>query len=129
MKKETAHGRIPEGGQGVRTPPPPPPEKSPEIGFLSILVITKLPKPSAKRHLNGISLAGQRWPTYSGVWILSHIINQNLKKRYQSWTPPTKLSGSAHAAGQLCFKCEVRFRASRPPHSTQLLKQQQHLAS
>ena len=21
MKKETAHGRIPEGGQGVRTPP------------------------------------------------------------------------------------------------------------
>ena len=41
------------GEEAVRTTP----EKSPEIGFLSILVITKLPKPSAKRHLNGISLA------------------------------------------------------------------------
>ena len=72
MKKETAHGQIPEGGQGVLNLSP---EKSPEIGFLSILVITKLPKPSAKRHLNGISLASQRWPAYSGVWILSPIIN------------------------------------------------------
>ena len=48
MKKETAHGPIPEGDRG----------SGPEIGFLSILVIKKLPKPSVKRHLNGISLAG-----------------------------------------------------------------------
>ena len=31
-------------------------------------------------------------------------------------------------AGQLCFMCEVRFHAPRPPHATQLLKQQQHVA-
>ena len=46
------------------------------------LKLTKLPSQhsmlghqSAKRHLNGVSLAGQRWPAYSGVWILSFIIN------------------------------------------------------
>ena len=69
----------------------------------------------AKRHLNGVSLASQWWSAYSGVWILSLMIRQ-------SRTPLTKLSESAHATGQLCF------RAKRPPRATQLLKQQQHVA-
>ena len=60
-----------------------------KIGFLSILVRFPLKSQSyqasircwaisgtpAKRHLNGVSLAGQWWPAYSGVWILSPIIN------------------------------------------------------
>ena len=50
------------------------------------------------------------------------------KRNGQSWTPLTKPSGSAHAAGQLCFMCEVRFHAPRPPHAAQLLKQQQQVA-
>ena len=28
--------------------------------------------PPAKRHLNGVSLAGRWWPAYSGTWILSY---------------------------------------------------------
>ena len=60
-----------------------------KIGFLSMLVRFPLKSQSyqasirywaisgtpAKRHLNGVSLAGQWWPAYSGVWILSPIIN------------------------------------------------------
>ena len=88
-----------------------------KIGFLSILVRFPLKSQSyqasircwaisgtpAKRHLNGVSLAGQWWPAYSGVWILTPIIN--LKKVVKVGP----LSGSAHAAEQLCFMCEVRF--------------------
>ena len=38
----------------------------------------------AKRHLNGVSLAGQWWPAYSVIWILSK------KRLLQSWTPSGK---------------------------------------
>ena len=37
-ERETAHGRITEGGGGKESGPPPPTNKSPKIGFLSILV-------------------------------------------------------------------------------------------
>ena len=60
-----------------------------KIGFLSILVRFPLKSQSyqasircwaisgtpAKRHLYGVSLACQWWPAYSGVWILTPIIN------------------------------------------------------
>ena len=77
------------GGQGVRTPP----EKWPKIGFLCILVrfplkSLKLPSQhsmlghqSAKRHLNGVSLAGQWWPAFT----LSH---HQLKKKLSKLPPP-----------------------------------------
>ena len=94
------------GGQGIRTPP----EKSQNIGFPSNTGPDPGPEKSqgyqaiiqcwaiigtpAKRHLNGVSLAGRCWPTYGDVWIIFLLIN--LKKRFQSWTPLTKLSGSAH---------------------------------
>ena len=35
--------------------------------------------PPEKRHLNGVSLAGRWWPAYSGILILSPLIN--LKKK------------------------------------------------
>ena len=80
----------PEEGQGVRTPPPP--ENYKNIGFLSntgpdSLKITKLPiqhsmlghhRPPAKRHLNGVSLAGRGWTANSGIWFLLLLLN--LKK-------------------------------------------------
>ena len=54
---------------------------------------------TAKRHLNGVSLAGRYWPTYGGIWIVSPFIHlekkQKTKKRCQSLTPLAKLSGSA----------------------------------
>ena len=70
----------PQGrGQGVWT------ENHKNLGFLGILVqipwkITKLPSqhsyclaiisPLAKRHLNGVSLVGWWWLTFSVIWIL-----------------------------------------------------------
>ena len=33
----------------------------------------------AKRHLNGVSLAGRRWPANSGIWIIPR--PSNLKKK------------------------------------------------
>ena len=30
---------------------------------------------TAKRHLNGVSLAGRCWSAYSGIWIVSPFIN------------------------------------------------------
>ena len=92
-------------------PDPPPPWKITTIyGSLAILVRIPLKLQSyqssiqrwaiigakAKRHLNGISLAGRWWPTNSGIWILPPLIK--LKKSCQSWTPQTKLSGSALAS-------------------------------
>ena len=50
--------------------------------------------PQAKRHLNGVSLSGRLWPAYSGIWLLSPLIN--LKKGVKVGPPLTKLSGSAH---------------------------------
>ena len=52
--------------------------------------------PPKKRYFNGVSLAGQCWPIFSGIWILYSPINQ--KKRYQIWPPLTKLSGSWHGS-------------------------------
>ena len=76
----------PEGG-GVGGPDPLKNHKN--IGFLSNigldpLKITKLPshhsmlchrQHTAKRHLNGVSLAGRCWPAYSGIFILPFLIN------------------------------------------------------
>ena len=53
--------------------------------------------PPAKRHLNGVSLAGLSWSAKSGIWIIPPL--SKLKKKIkgcQSWTPLTKLFGSAH---------------------------------
>ena len=50
----------------------------------------------AKRHLNGVSLAGRRRSAYSGALILSPLIDS--KKNVVKVGPPlTKLSGSALA--------------------------------
>ena len=69
-----------EGVQGVRIPPHS--EKSQNIGFRrntgpDPLVNQDATKPAfnvgltsarqKKRHLNGVSLAGQRWPAFSGI--------------------------------------------------------------
>ena len=88
------------------SPLPPHPKNHKNIGFLSntgpdLLNITKLSsqhsitvRPSiigtpAKCHLNGVSLAGWWWPTYTGIWILPHPSHQR-KKHCQSWTPTDK---------------------------------------
>ena len=74
---------------GTGGPDPLPLKNHKYLGFLSNtdqnpLEITKLPSQiqcwaiiatPAKRHLNGVSLAGQQLPAYSGVWILPPIIN------------------------------------------------------
>ena len=65
---------------------------------------------------------------YSVVVFGSSLPSSTKKNGVKVGPPLAKLSGSAHAAGQLCFMCEVRFRVPRPPHATQLLKQQQHVA-
>ena len=69
-ERETAHGRIPEGGGGG-SPYAPPPLKNHQNRVSKHtspvpLKITKLPSQHsmlghqlAKRHLNGVSLAGQ----------------------------------------------------------------------
>ena len=74
------HGRIQRGTGG----PDPPLENHKNIVFFSDtgpdpLKIVKLPSQlsilaiigtPAKRHLNGGSLAGRRWPANSGIWII-----------------------------------------------------------
>ena len=70
------------------------------------LKITKLPSQHscwaimgmpAKHHFNGVSLAGQWWPAYSGIWNLPSLINFKKRKRNVKVGPPlTKLSGSVH---------------------------------
>ena len=49
--------------------------------------------PPAKRHFNSVSLAGRLWPAFSGIRILSPLINLMKKKKE---TPMTKLSGYVH---------------------------------
>ena len=78
-----------EGGQGVRTTPSP--EKSQTL-TVSKQYWSESPenhkatKPAFNvEHLNGVWLAGQWWPAYSGILILSPLIKK--KKRCQSWTP------------------------------------------
>ena len=98
----------PEGDRGSGPPPPRPMENYKNIGFLSKtcldpLEISRLPSsiqcwaiigPPAKRHLNGVSLAGRRWPAYSGIWIHPPLIK--LKNAVKVGPHLTKLSGSAH---------------------------------
>ena len=43
--------------------------------------------PLAKRHLNGVLLAGRWWSDFSGIWIHK---STTTKKRSQSWTPSEK---------------------------------------
>ena len=79
------------GDRGSRSPPP---WKITTIyGSLAILVRIPLKLQSyqssiqcwaiigaqAKRHLNGVSLAGRWWPANSGVWIFPPLIKQKKK--------------------------------------------------
>ena len=71
------------GSRGGRSGPPAP-EKS-QIYRLSLQYWSEyLEKsqsyqasicPPSKRHFNGVSLVGQWWPIYGGIWILYHPIN------------------------------------------------------
>ena len=70
----------PEGG-GDRDPDPPPPLKN-RVSLLLTLDRIKLPSQHsmfsiistpAKHHLNGASFAGQWWPAYNCIWILSSL--------------------------------------------------------
>ena len=88
----------PEGGQVVRTPS----ENHKNIGFPSnidpdSLEITKLPSQHsmvghidtpAKRHFNGVSLAGRLWPTFSGISISSPSHQLKKKTKNVSVGPP-----------------------------------------
>ena len=87
------HARIQRGWQGVR-----PPEKSQKYRFSwnsrkfsklwsqhSMWTIICTP---AKRHLNGVSLAGRHWSAFSGIWIRSPGLK--LLSVLQSWTPSDK---------------------------------------
>ena len=72
------------GSGGGTWGPDPLLENHKNIGFLAILVPIPLKSLSyqasfqfwaiigtaAKRQLNGVSLAGRRWPAYSGIWII-----------------------------------------------------------
>ena len=89
------HVRIQRGGTGG----PDPLENYKNIGFLSNTCPDPLKSqryqvsiqclaiigPPAKRHLNGVSLAGQWWAAKSGNWIL-----HQTKKKRQCLTPSDK---------------------------------------
>ena len=87
------------------------------VGSLSILVRIPLKSqsyqssiqcwaiigPPVKRHLNGVALTGRWWPANSSIWNLppphqtkNRKKEKKKRKRFQSWTPLTKLSGSTH---------------------------------
>ena len=106
-RTQSLHERIQRGGgQGVQTPP----EKSQKYRFSEQYWSRTLEKSQryqasiqfwaiismlAKRHLNGVSLAGRWWPAYTGICLdpLSP-----LKKNVVKVGPRlTKLSGSTHA--------------------------------
>ena len=107
----------PEVGTGGPDTAPPTPEKSQNIGFLSNtgpdpLKNHKATKPAfqfwaligtpAKRHLNGVSLAGRWWPADSGIFFglnpLSPLKKHKkiIKTPVKFGSPLTKLSGPAH---------------------------------
>ena len=80
----------PEEGTGGTGPLPPPNTEKSQKYRVSLQYWSDLQKsqsyqtsiqcwaivgPPAKRHLNGVTLAGRGWPDYSGIWILSPIIN------------------------------------------------------
>ena len=61
----------------------------------------------AKRHLNGVSLAGRWCPVFSGSSLPSS--TNKIRKRFQKfiWTPLTKLTSSAH--GSRWGKCNIHY--------------------
>ena len=76
----------PDGGQNVRTPPPPPPPETESQKYrvsqqywsgssIQCWAIIGLFS-SAKLQLNGVSLAGQRWPALSAIWIVFPLIKK-----------------------------------------------------
>ena len=107
LKEPKYHMRGSRGGTGVRTPTP---EKhslrvpyqywsgSPgnSLSYKTIIQRWAIICPPAKRHLNGVSLAGRLWPLI--VVFGSSLTSSTKPKRCQSLTPLTKLSGSAHAS-------------------------------
>ena len=68
-ERDTAHERIPEGGGGRESGPPPLKNHKNRVSMHTSWAPLKITKPpsqhsmlghqSAKRHLNGVSLAGQ----------------------------------------------------------------------
>ena len=102
---EIWHARIQRGG-GLGGPDPL--KNHQNIGFLSNTSPSQSYQVSnqcsaiigtpAKRHLNGVSLAGSWWPAHSGIWILLLLINLKKKQKKTSKLdrrPLTKLSWSA----------------------------------
>ena len=76
--------------------------------------------PSVKRHLNGVSLAGQRWPKiecWLGSFVIFQGIRMNIAKKpymlvfFSAESGPLAPSGSAHAlveqsdATDMCYLC------------------------
>ena len=72
----------------------------------------------AKRHLNGVSLAGRWWPAYSGIWMFPLLIK--LKNVVIVGPPLTKLSRST--IGRL-FRWAVVCVHSAPFQNRVLLKE------
>ena len=92
-ERETAHGRITEGGGSKESGPPPPPPK----GFLSILVRFPLKSQSYQVNIScwvinqrNANLTVFRWQANDGplLWCLDPLSHHQLKKRCQSWTTP-----------------------------------------
>ena len=86
------HAQVQRGDRGSRIPPPPEKSQSYRVSLIQYwsgsleksqsyqarIQRQAIICPPAKRHFNGVSLAGQLWPTFSGIWILFPLIN--LKK-------------------------------------------------
>ena len=79
----------------------------PEIaqGYKSSIQCWAIIGTPAKRHLNGVSLAGRWWPSFSSIYMLSPFIKKKKKKKKKKIVrvghPLAKRSGSAH--GQHCL--------------------------
>ena len=108
----------PEGGTGGPDPPPSLknyknkavlailvriPWKSAQSYQASIQCWTIISTP-AKRHLNGVSLAGRWWPAYSGIWISPPLINGRTLNVVKLGPPLTNFHGSAHASNAMKAK-------------------------
>ena len=115
------HAQI-QRGEGTGDPDPPPwkntkyrvsyqyrsgsPNKS--QSYKASIQCWAIVGPPAKRHLNGVSLAGRRWPLI--LIFGSSLPLSTKKKRRQSWTPFDKLSGSRRmfSKDRLCFSKQCR---------------------
>ena len=89
------------GSRGYQSPPPPHPLKSQNIGFHSNTSPDLKKSQSyqasiqfwavigmvAKRHLNGVSLAGRWWPALSGIW-LDYLTPLKRSKNVIIFVPP-----------------------------------------